>query len=205
MTQNDCGCSARRPASDPTCLARSCGSPGPAGGRARHLPTATSRARPCPVLRAPLPVEVRAGAGAGAGGGASRGRSRAAAAPAPLPPPLPHSFVLARGSWRRRGPAAPPTSRRRVSGAGPGRGEGTLECARLAGGDPRRARASSGRASGAADTFVPESAESRSPAAPCAPGRETLPVSQPGPGLGEDGRMEGPPGLSGPAEPLLLV
>lgn len=82
---------------------------------------------------------------------------RASRWPARLPAPSPHSFVLARGSSRRRGPAAPPTRREAglESGAAWGRGRGAgrrlagpgaLRCARPElGGLERKAGESPGR------------------------------------------------------------
>lgn len=60
----------------------------------------------------------------------SAGRTRLAVAPR-LPAPSPHSFVLARGSSRRRGPAAPPTRREAGLGSGVAWGRGRRAGRRL--------------------------------------------------------------------------
>lgn len=57
---------------------------------------------------------ARGGLGSGPGSALGGAWAGAARRPARLLAPSPHSFVLARGSWQRRGPAAPPTRRGRV-------------------------------------------------------------------------------------------
>lgn len=88
-----------------------------------------------PLARAP-------GAGHAPGGGRLGPRpktrpwtaaGRASRWPARLPAPSPHSFVLARGSSRRRGPAAPPTRREAGLGSGAAWGRGRGAGRRLAG------------------------------------------------------------------------
>lgn len=111
------------------------GRPRPAGvwGAAlqRHLPSNGL----APLARAP-------GAGHAPGGGRLGPRpktrpwtaaGRASRWPARLPAPSPHSFVLARGSSRRRGPAAPPTRREAGLGSGAAWGRGRGAGRRLAG------------------------------------------------------------------------
>lgn len=131
------------------------GDPGLRGSLQRHLPSSVL----APL--APAPGTVHA-PGGGRRGPRPETRPWAAAGrasrwPARLPAPSPHSFVLARGSSRRRGPAAPPTRREAGLGSGAawGRGRGAgrrlagpraLRCARPApGGQRRRADVPPGR------------------------------------------------------------
>lgn len=128
---------------------RACWGPRSATFRSR-LPGARPsrlRARGGPGLGARMRGVARGRLGSGprsALGGAWAG---AAPRPARLRAPSPHSFVLARGSWRSRGPAAPPTRwgrvpvRRRAGGAGgPGpRSAGAPRLRRAEGGERRGA------------------------------------------------------------------